>query len=376
MLSINERQRLVSFLKACLECSIYLDPTDPGLTFDELLEVGRGANLQAGEISDALAQIGDLRHGMRGSRLLSPSSDTALWLIFTMPEEPDYRNRAAFDFVFEQMYERARADGAKNARIERGVVVERAVAQRILRNDVQVAITMMVLFGMLTEQDGILRYTNGHANFAPPRAQVAEQRMHTQIRHNESRARAYPLVSDVIERRSDGRSKSAEPFEAFAEALEGLGYGTFRLWWMQMVAELRQASTQTSPVTATILAAALVEGVLTFVVTHARSLGLGVFGSTTFQGSPTKWRIDDLIISAAHGNEAAILDKAIQQRATTLVGARQRIHAGRMLTDFPGGPPDLRPEQARDAQLTAEQVVRSVIDWLGRYPAGAQKECE
>ena len=47
---------------------------------------------------------------------------------------------------------------------------------------------------------------------------------------------------------------------------------------------------------------------------------------------------------------------------------RQRIHAGRMLSDYPGGPPDVRPDEARDAKATAEQVVRAILDWLQRNP--------
>jgi hypothetical protein len=140
---------------------------------------------------------------------------------------------------------------------------------------------------------------------------------------------------------------------------------------MQMVGELRQASAQTAPVTATVLAAALVEGALTFVVAHARSLNLGAMGSKTFEGSPSKWRLDELVTSAGYGNEAAILDRPTQLRASSLILSRQRIHAGRMLSDYPSGPPDIFPEQARDAQLTAEQVIRSVVVWLQRHPSGS-----
>jgi len=39
-----------------------------------------------------------------------------------------------------------------------------------------------------------------------------------------------------------------------------------------------------------------------------------------------------------------------------------------MLSEFPGGPSDLRPEEARDAKSTADLVVRRVLDWLQKYP--------
>jgi hypothetical protein len=57
-------------------------------------------------------------------------------------------------------------------------------------------------------------------------------------------------------------------------------------------------------------------------------------------------------------------------RADELVRTRQRIHAGRMLSELPQGAPDLRPEEARAAKAMAELVVRRVLDWLTRYPQG------
>lgn len=367
MLTIQDRNRHVAFLKACLECSVYISPTDPGLTYAEIVEAGSRANLQPGEISDAMHQL--TGSAGVGGRLMPDPGDVVLCLMFTYPEEPDYRNPQAFDFVFEEMHQAARAYGAQNARLERSVIVERGVAAGLQRNDLQVAITMMVLNGILLEQDGVLRYARGREGYASPSAQQAQQRQHVQPRRNEIRRQAYAAVKDIVARRTDGRPKSAEPFEAFADALDCLGYSRFRLWWRQMVAELRQASTQTAPVTATVLSAALVEGALTFVVKHARGLGLGVMGSKTFEDSPTKWRLEDLLASAGYGNDAAILDKATQTRAGNLIQARQRIHAGRMLGEFPDGPPDLHPEKARDALLTAELVVRSIVEWLQRYPS-------
>ena len=86
-------------------------------------------------------------------------------------------------------------------------------------------------------------------------------------------------------------------------------------------------------------------------------------------GVPRTWKIDDLVASAARGGDSAILDEPTRMRAVGLINARQRIHAGRMLSEFPtGSAPDLRPDEARDAKATAEQVVRRVLDWLERYP--------
>jgi hypothetical protein len=79
-------------------------------------------------------------------------------------------------------------------------------------------------------------------------------------------------------------------------------------------------------------AAALVEGALTFVVKYARTKQIGPFGSSNFERGPHTWRIDDLVSSAASGGPLGILDRATR------------------------------------SERTAELVVRSVLDWLERFP--------
>ena len=150
-----------------------------------------------------------------------------------------------------------------------------------------------------------------------------------------------------------------------------LGYGQFRLWWTITVAELQSASSENRPLSVCVLAAALVEGALTFVVKHARKLDIGVFRSSDFDRDPRTWSISALVASAASGGPSAILGPTVKPRAEMLCRTRQRVHAGRMLSDYPTGAPDLRPEEARDAKMTAELVVRCVLDWLVIYPPSA-----
>jgi hypothetical protein len=99
-----------------------------------------------------------------------------------------------------------------------------------------------------------------------------------------------------------------------------------------------------------------------------RSGNLAVFRRSDFDRDPRTWKIDDLVASAASGSDAAILDPQTKARAELLIRNRQRIHAGRMLSDYPAGVPDIRPEEARDAKATAEQLVRCVLDWLQKFP--------
>lgn len=349
-------QELISFLKSAIECSVLIDPLSPGLTYQELREIGSRARYQDGEINDALRHVGV---AFLGSRRLVPSpSDLQSWIFF-FPEDPDYRDFEAFDFVVAELNSLVKSEGAARALIERSVLVQRAFANGIPRNDTQAAITWQVMAGQLVEKDQIIRFANQQGVRGLPSEQLS---IHRHRYRKPDRERAYPIVKDVIARRTDGRAAHVEPLDAFADRLEHLGYGQFRLWWTQTVAELRIVDPNSAAVSASVLAAALVEGALTFIVKHARKSGH--FQSSEYEKEPQTWRIDRLVASAASGGSSAILDQQTRARADVLVRNRQRIHAGRMLSDHPTGPPDIRPDEARDAKATADRVVRAILDWL------------
>jgi hypothetical protein len=290
--------------------------------------------------------------------------DTFQWASF-FPEDPDYKDYNALDLVFEELNRLLRSEGEARAQIERSVLVERAAAKNIPRHNMEIAITWLVIAEQLTEKDNIVRFGHHGANVRQLPS-VTRGRHRHRAESKPDRARAYPLVEDVIARRADGRPQHAEPLDAFADELERLGYRPFRLWWMQSVSELKLSSPSSTPVAVTVLAAALVEGALTFIVKHARANGQ--FQSKDYERDPRSWKLEDLVASAASGGPAAVLNLQTKARAETLIRTRQRIHAGRMLSDYPAGPPDLRPDEAREARGAAEQVVRAVLDWLQRNP--------
>lgn len=129
MQSYQQKQQLIAFLKACLECSVYIAPTEPGLTYDELLEAGKRAGYQPGQISDAMQDVTTIYFGRQNRRLQPERNDTALWLHFGIAQEdPDFRNPDAFDFVFDQLRTSVNANGARNAKLERSVIVEREIS--------------------------------------------------------------------------------------------------------------------------------------------------------------------------------------------------------------------------------------------------------
>lgn len=367
MQHFENKKRIERLLKAALECSIYISPTNPGLTYDELLECGRMVDLQPGEIGDTLREVTTIYIGAR--YILPDPTKIIGWVAPNILEEPEYRNIAAFDFWSTSMAESARVNGAARARLDRDVIIARAEAQHISKHDMEVALAVELLCGHLIVKNDTIVPAPGRLAWP-----LLSQQMDGGIgarRYNESRAKVYPIVKDIIGRRTDGRPRYVEAMDAFTERLDTLGYGHFKLWWTQLVSQLRQSDPETTPVSVLILAAALVEGALTFVVKHGRSLGVGVFGSKTFDENPQRWKLDDLVNGAGAGQTAAILDNRDRTRAEMLIRSRQRIHAGRMLSDFPGGAPDLRPEEAREAKAVADLVVRRVLDWLEKHPHAA-----
>jgi hypothetical protein len=307
-----------------------------------------------------------LHAARQGSKLFGPDQQTLVTWKFYMREEPEYRDVDAFDFVYTEFGGLARSLGQAGARIDRDTLVARAVASGIAEAGIETTVTILIFAEYLEEKDGVLRFRAPvYANGPLPGAQM---RNHHGTQPRNTRTELLPHVKDVVARRADGRPRRAEPFDALAERLGALGHGAFRAWWVQIAAELRRADVQASSVSVCVLAAALVEGALAFMVKHARSKQIGPFGSKDFEREPRFWKIEDLVGSAAAGGPSSILTPETKSRADGLIRTRQRIHAGRMLQDHPAGIPDLRPEEARDAKQTAELVVRSVIDWLDRYP--------
>jgi hypothetical protein len=182
------------------------------------------------------------------------------------------------------------------------------------------------------------------------------------------RKEVYEVVKDIIERRTDGRAPSADPINAFAAKLAELGQVRFQVWWARTVSELNRTNHPQMPMVTCVLAAALSEAALAFVVNRARSLGTPTMSSKTFDDPPTRWKFEDLLRSAAAGGPDAIFDQKTRDRAENLNLIRQRIHVGRLMAG--AGPiPDSRPEEASEAIETMHTILRLILDWLDRHPA-------
>lgn len=352
-------REISALLREALTCSIFVAPTDPGLDDKEILAIGKQAGYQDGEIWDAFQNISKQEFGR--TRYVPTSHDLVFNEVHEEQEIP-LLNVDVANFIIEALNERAKADGIQSARLDRDATVERAIAAGHDRTKVEGAFTCLLLTEQLfADTRGIGTRQLSSMPIIPPRRRRSPYPAPV-------RATALGIVQDVVSRRTDGRPKHAEPLDAFPDALDSLGFRSFKVWWMQTAREMRSSDPTAAATARIVLAAALVEGALTFVVHHARSKGLAVFQSPDFQRGPETWKINDLIKSAATGGKDAVLTQDAKSRAETLARSRQRIHAGRMMVEHPGGPPDIRPDDARDAKTTAEMVTRQVLEWLGRNP--------
>ena len=136
-------------------------PRDPGLTQQELAEIAKSAGYLDGEINDVLPHIGD--RIFRSARVMISERHTVTWQFF-FAEQPDYKDYAALDLVFDELNLRLRSEGEARAQIERSVLVERAIAKHISRQNIEAAITWLLIAKQLTEKDSIIRFGQRGAN--------------------------------------------------------------------------------------------------------------------------------------------------------------------------------------------------------------------
>src|SRR5262249_7258782 len=138
---------------------------------------------------------------------------------FNFDREPDYRNSNAFEFVRVELQNVSKQVGAASARISRDVLAQRGVAKGIDRLALQIAISVLVLDGTFEEKDGVIAHAPNKENWILPSKQLAMRNGRIEKQQRPPLAKAYPLVKDVIARRSDGRAPAANPLDAFEHAL-------------------------------------------------------------------------------------------------------------------------------------------------------------
>lgn len=353
----KSQQKVQKTVLTAIEASIYETPTDWGLTPDEVVEAGRATGLEEGEIRDALhyvLQAGHVEHSGAGQRLRLASQAVHLldMMDFFVERDSDRREIRAFQFIYDFFAERARKLGRARALATRTELIGQGAAAGLKGKDVEVAVEVLLLGGVLVQQ------ANSVLGFAGSYASPKTQREHHRpaIRRSEELPGVHAAVRDILARRRDGRPSAAEPMVAFTEVVARLGHTRFVTWWEHLREELSLADIH-QPTTTIVTCAALAEGALALVAVRAREKGLW----TSLPDGPRNWKLDALLKAAQSGVPPTLKD-AEGARGRMLNQSRQRIHAGRLLED-PTLTVDWKPDEAREARTTLDMLLRRIIDW-------------
>jgi hypothetical protein len=159
-------------LMAAIECSVYHAPREPGLTFQEMIEVGSQVGYQRGELGDAITAFSRGTRIADGRLQLPPNTMLADFIFL---REPEYRNRDAFEFVAKHLRDLVKAVGRDQARIPRETLVAQGVAKGQPETALEVAITLYLLEGRLVQdKDGLLHFALGQEGYALPSQQMTQ----------------------------------------------------------------------------------------------------------------------------------------------------------------------------------------------------------
>ena len=221
---MNIHQGIVAFLKAALECSVYICPLDPGLTYGELVQAAEDADFLEGEIKDGVRSSVTEYYGSNDKKINLGHHDAILLNTFFGEEEPDYRNKVAFHRVFEAMRYLVREKGIANAFIDRPMLVERCVANQVSVHDVQVAIAVLLLNKILCMDSKGISFAHGRESYGSPGDPGNLQRRspHQPVVRRESRARAYPIVKQIIDARDNPAPVSKTAAAPHVESIKGI----------------------------------------------------------------------------------------------------------------------------------------------------------
>jgi hypothetical protein len=158
-------------IKAALESTIYLAPDELGLSYDEIVEVTTRLGFRLGEINDAMK----LLNSPRGTSVdrWGPTYDTvSKWPHFFVEEDPPLINFKALDFFVQQLQESARDLGARQARIDTDVTIQRGARSGFGEHELRVARRILILSERVAEKDSVLTFPNGSLPHTLPSQQA------------------------------------------------------------------------------------------------------------------------------------------------------------------------------------------------------------
>ncbi len=344
--------------------SLFANPQDHGLTPDEVLQIGQQLGAPPGRMKDGIEaayRAHWIVFGKNGRYVAAANRVTAM-MWFHVRSENDVRNPAAFDAVQKYLCDLADQVTAAKARAQKDVLVAHAVRAGISERDALATIELMLLGAQLVEEDSLLRLASPGQQFYSHVEQFRAAPVAASQRPVEL-SKLMPLAAEVINRREPGRATHPEPLIEFEHRLKKMGKDYYSDWWRFIRNELALMGDENMPTAVVVHCGSLCEGALSLVVEKGRSINGSL--SQKLSADPRDWRYHQLLTAAKMGVPPIIKDEQFYQRCMVLNATRQRIHAGRLIAEPQNYPrPDARPEEAREARMVADLLVRAILDWL------------
>lgn len=359
----RDQNQILRTVIDALTATFFISPRDHGLSFAELLELGKSHDFRHGELLDAVN--GASEHTLQGGHSRYKLGDNYILDLvnFHGYSEDDLRSIDCFEYVWKYLHELDRDAGRGKGRVNRGILIQDGCDKALPKDGIETAIGIYLHFDMLKLVDEDIQNGKLSSWGDGPKSQLAAG--DSRLNRRSGAKKLLSEVRDIILRRTDGRPLSKEPIEAFLEALDSLGLSNLKSWWNAIASDLRRASPDTAPTSVIVLSAALGEAALCAVGQRARCEGDSMKGMDW--DKPKTWKFESLIHAAKRG-QAPIFDGTLGARAIRLNELRQRIHAGRFwLPDHRVGRFDLRPDEAREAQETLDQLLRCLLIWLDAH---------
>lgn len=363
-------------LLACLEAAIFEAPQAPYLTASELKQLlPECGDHEFSQLLQTAKRGQEVEHyrGVAGAYSLGGKIRTSR-LMFWRPGDP--RDPACFDFVHGELRDLFRHLGP-SGRVALETLVERGLMVGLGKSELYVAAEVLSnkpYNHLHRVEGGLLAPQAACMNLEPGSFSEMATDPHPMAKFRPDFDRVRVRVRDVIARREDGRPASADPEDVFGELLVKLKPDWLRMWWSQTVREWKLLNPHTNPAAALVLTAALAEGALGALAYNAVTLGL-TLKTERLNNDPKNWKFQDLIKVACTGNPA-LVDDRLRASLADLNQTRQRIHAGRLLSEHPEGPiPDLRPEEVERGRHAMRQLLRGALDLVsknGLAPDSAQ----
>ena len=199
----NREDAIEQLIRGALVATLFVRPRDPGLTDEEILEVGRMAGYEPGEIRDGISRVIPARRWddpklmlEQGSSFMGISDFNFEW-----PNEP--RQVKAFEITRRELQGLARAEGAA-ASIDRDALVARCVPHGVRAEDADVAIAGLAFDGILQIHDNQVSHTPGKHTWVLPSEQLASREKHDiGFTPNVRVGQVLPFVREVIAHRGD-----------------------------------------------------------------------------------------------------------------------------------------------------------------------------